>query len=136
MPERNDEQFESYLKSFRPVDPEPLPLHTKTHSVSARRRSVLAISAVACLAAVALVFIVLSRSPESTNEQAVSNPFSDARTFSASRDAESIDLPKLALTKLALDDHHAFDEFMTDKVQSQFPSMKSEQSALRVLAKE
>jgi len=24
MPEPNDEQFEKYLKNFRPVDPEPL----------------------------------------------------------------------------------------------------------------
>jgi hypothetical protein len=91
---------------------------------------------VACLAAVALVFIVFSRSPEVAQEQAVSKPFSDAHTFSASHDPKSIDLSTLALTKLALDDHHAFDEFMTDKVQSQFPRMNGEQSALRVLAKE
>jgi hypothetical protein len=41
-----------------------------------------------------------------------------------------------ALTNLALDDHAAFDKFMTDEVQTQFPSMQSDQSALRVLAKE
>jgi hypothetical protein len=79
---------------------------------------------------------MLSRSPEGANEQAVSKPFSDARSVSAHNDAKSTDLPTLALTKLALDDHHAFDEFMTEKVQSQFPRMNGEQSALRALAKE
>ena len=29
MHEPNDEQFENYLKDFRPIDPEPLPLRTK-----------------------------------------------------------------------------------------------------------
>jgi hypothetical protein len=136
MPDTNDAQLESYLKSFRPLDPEPLPLHVKTHSVSARRRSALAVFTVACSATVALVVIMLSRGPESSSEQLVSRPFSDAGAFVESKDGKRIGLPMIGLTKLALDNHQAFEEFMTDKTQSQFPPMNAEHSALRVLAKQ
>jgi hypothetical protein len=136
MPEPNDEQFESYLRSFRPVDPEPLPLHTKTHSVSARRRSALAVSAVACLAAAALVVIVLPRGQKGVSERADSQRVSDANASNGAHGGRRVELPTIALTKLALDNGQAFDEFMTYKTQSQFPPMNSEESALRVLAKE
>jgi len=136
MSDPNDEQFENYLKSFRPLDPDPLPLRTKTHSVSVRRRSALAVSAVACLAAVALVVIVLSSGREGAHEQSVSRPLSDADAFSGTNDGKRVGLPTIALTKLALDNHQAFDEFITDKTQSQFPPMSTEHSALRVLAKQ
>ena len=127
MPEPNDEQLEKYLKNFRPVDPEPLPVRTKKHAAGASSRSVLAACAVACLAAVALVMIVLPRAPKPDNNQELSAIPKNARHTEMS-------LP--ALTNLALDDHAAFDKFMTDEVQTQFPSMQSEQSALRVLAQE
>lgn len=136
MSDADDKQFESYLKSFHPVDPEPLPLHTKTHSVSARWRSPLAVSAVACLAAVGLVFVVLSRGPEGGSEQSASLPFGDGSHGGAGNDAKRVEMPTPVLTKLALDDRRAFDRVMTERFQSQFPSMKSEQSALRVLARE
>jgi hypothetical protein len=135
MSDGDDKQFESYLKNFLPVDPEPLTLRTKIHSAGTRGRSALAVSAVACLAAIALVFVVLSRGPEVANEPA-SRPFNDTNLPSANNDAKRIEMPTPVLTKLALDDHRAFDQVMTEKFQSQFPSMKSEQSALRVLARE
>jgi ferric-dicitrate binding protein FerR (iron transport regulator) len=127
MPEPNDEQFEKYLKNFRPVDPEPLPVRTKKHAAGANRRSALAACAVACLAAAALVMIVLPRGPRPTNNQ------SPAQITNNSQHTE-LSMP--ALTNLALDDHAAFDKFMTEEVQTQFPPMQSEQSALRVLARE
>jgi hypothetical protein len=130
----DDKQFERYLRNFRPINPEPRPLHIKTHSVSARRRSALAVSAVACLAVVALAFIVLSHGQGNESEQSASRPYSDADAFSRSNDAKRVELPTIALTKLALDNHQAFDKFMTDKTQSQFPPMNTEHSALRVLA--
>lgn len=127
MPEPNDEQFEKYLRNFRPVDPEPLPVRTKKHAAGASSRSALVACAVGCLAAVAAVVIVLPRNSRPSNYQAAAEPRDDARH-------DKISTP--ALTRLALDDHAAFDEFMSDKVQTQFPSMQSAQSALRVLAKE
>src|ERR1700723_1405600 len=122
MPESNDEQFEKYLKNFRPVDPEPLPVRTKKHTAGANSRSALAACAVACLAAVALVIIVLSSGR------------GDAK--GGGNDGRRVELTTMALTKLALDDRQAFDEFITDKTQSQFPPMSTEHSALRVLAKQ
>src|ERR1700684_467408 len=127
MPEPNDEQFEKYLKNFRPVDPEPLPIRTKKHTAGANSRSALAACAVACLAAVALVVIVLPHSSQPSG-----NPAPVELPNNARRDR--ISTP--TLTRLALDDHAAFDEFITDKIQSQFPPMSTEQSALRVLAKQ
>ncbi len=127
MPEPNDEQFEKYLKNFRPVDPEPLPVRTKKHAAGANRRSALAACAVACLAAVALVMIVLPRAPK---------PGYNQEPSAIPNNAQHTEISMPALTNLALDDHAAFDKFMTDEVQTQFPSMQSEQSALRVLAKE
>jgi hypothetical protein len=136
MSDADDKQFESYMKSFRPVDPEPLPLRTKMHSASARGRSMLAVSAVACLAAVALVFIVLHRGSDGAIEPVDSGLLRDLHAVSRRGEEKRIGLPTVVLTRLALDDSRTFDEFMTDKVNSQFPSMKNEQSALRVLAKE
>src|SRR5579863_1582039 len=98
MPEPNDEQFEKYLRNFRPVDPEPLPVRTEKHAAGANSRSALAACAVACLAAVALVMIVLPHSSQPTNDQAPA-PRSDAKQ-------DNISTP--ALTRLALDDRAAF----------------------------
>ncbi len=133
MPDTDEKQFESYLKSFRPVDPEPLPLGGKTHSVGARRRSALAVTAVACMTAIALVLVLIvsSHNQQNGNDQPASHTFSNS-----SDNAKPTKISAPVLTRLALDDHQSFDEFMSEKVQSQFPPMKSEQSALRVLAKE
>jgi len=131
MPEPNDEQFEAYLRSFHPVDPEPLPLRVKRHAAGAQHRSALAVIAVACLAAAALAVIVLPRNPRSTNEPLATLIPSDVSS-KAAKTGTSVP----ALARLALDDHAAFVEFMADKAESQFPQMKSEQSALRVLAKQ
>ena len=130
MPDPNEEQFENCLKAFRPVAPEPLPLHITTHSahaVPSRHRAALAVAAVACLAAAALAVIVFPRGSQSTNDEA-------PRHISSNTIPDGVSMP--ALTRLALDDKIAFDKIMTAKVQTQFPSMNSEQSALRVLAKE
>jgi hypothetical protein len=127
MPEPNDEQFQKYLNNFRPVDPEPLPVRTKKHAAGTNRRSALAACAVACLAAVALVVIVLPHSSRPTENQTPAGiPVNTKHT--------EISVP--LLTKLALDDRAAFDEFTREKVQTQFPQMKSQQSTLRILAKE
>jgi hypothetical protein len=131
MSDTDEKQFESYLKSFGPVAPEPLPLRPKAHSADARRRSALAGTVVACLAAVAFVLIVFSHKQQNGNDQPASSSFSDS-----SNNAKRTEIFTPVLTRFALDDHQSFDEFMTDKVQSQFPPMKSQESALRVLAKE
>jgi hypothetical protein len=127
MSDSNDEQFEKYLKNFRPVDPEPLPVRTKRHAAGANRRSALAACAVACLAATALVMIVLPREPQPGNNRELP---------AIPNDAQHAEMSMPALTNLALDDHAAFDKFMTDELRTKFPSMQSDQSALRVLAKE
>jgi hypothetical protein len=127
MPEPNDEQFEKYLKNFRPVDPEPLPVRTKKHAAGANSRSALAACAVACLAAVALVVIVLPHSSQPTADQAPP---------SIPNNAQHTEITIPTATRLALDDRAAFNKFMTEKVQTQFPAMKSEQSTLRILAKD
>ncbi|MBV9886761.1 MAG: hypothetical protein JO119_09465 [Acidobacteria bacterium] len=131
MPEPNDERFEIYLRSFRPVEPEPLPLRVEKRAVGAQHRSALAAIAIACLSAAALTVIVLPRSPQSTNETVPKQTSSDVSSKPAKTETS---MP--ALTRLALDDHAAFVEFMTDKAESQFPRMTNEQSALRVLAKQ
>lgn len=127
MSEPHDEQFENYLRSFRPVDPETLPVRAKRHAAGVEYRSKLAAIAVACAAAAALVMIVLPRSPQGTNEQVARQVLNNANRS---------DISGPALTKLALDDHAVFVEFMSDKAESQFPQMRSEQSTLRVLAKQ
>jgi ferric-dicitrate binding protein FerR (iron transport regulator) len=127
MPEPNDEQFEKYLKNFRPVDPEPLPVRTKKHAAGANRRSALAATAVAGLAAVALVVIMLPHTSQPTPDQA-QPPIPNS--------AQHKEISISAVTRLALDDRTAFNEFMTQKVQTQFPAMNSEQSTLRILARE
>jgi hypothetical protein len=133
MANSDDEQFKNYLNSFRPVTPEPL--HVKRYPVRARRLFTLA-AAAASIAAIVLVVLLLSRSRQrvlsptagsSANQEIAWQPL-------ASSSRSQLSTPRL--TKLALDDHEAFDEIMREKVRTQFPPMNGEQSALRVLAQE
>jgi site-specific recombinase len=137
MTSPDDEQFKSYLKGFRPVPPEPL--QTRRHSVRARRLFTLAAGATAGLAAIVVVLLLPSRTRERIVSTAdVSSPNQEtatrvARTLSSAKRSQ---MSTPALTKLALDDRETFNELMTEKLRTQFPSMNGEQSALRVLAKE
>lgn len=128
----DDEQFESYLKSFHPVAPEPLKL--EKHPIRTGR--LLVLTTTAAVGLVALVFVVtrfhrtwyrLPAATPSANQLVVTRPRENTNR-------SQISTP--ILTKLALDDEETFDELMAEKVRTQFPSMKDEQSALRVLAKE
>ena len=135
MPDFDDKQFEGYLKGFRPVEPEPLPLRIRRQSAGTRR-SALAASVVGCLAVAALAVIVLSDGRNGTTQLVASQPLSDTIQISGSSNRKRVEMPAIALTRLALDDHAAFEQFMTDKTQSQFPPMNTERSALRILAKQ
>lgn len=127
MPDRGEDQFENYLRSFRPIDPETLPAPIAAHARTVtRRRVALAFTATGCLAAAALLLITLPNARHAT-DKALSVP-----AFEASR--TNISSP--ALTRLAIDEHDAFAEFMAEKAKLQFPPMRSDQSTLKVLAKE
>jgi hypothetical protein len=63
MPIPDDEQFEHYLKQFRPLDPEPLPI--EKYSRVTRRRFVLAVWAAAAVAVLAMVLLATLRRPKS-----------------------------------------------------------------------
>lgn len=129
MPDRGEEQFENYLRSFRPIDPEAVPVPIAAHAGTAtatRRRIVLAFTVTGCLAAAALLLITLPNARRAT-DKAVSTPAIEAGRSNTSTPT---------LTRLALDEHDAFADFMTEKAKLQFPPMRSDQSTLRVLAKE
>ena len=127
MHDRDDEQFECYLKSFRPVDPGPLPFSASGTATSGRRRVAFAVTAVGCFAVAALLLITLSnRAPRMT----------DKTLSERASEPNQVQVSAPALTRLAFDDHDTFVELISKKAESQLPPMKGEQSALRVLAKE
>ena len=126
MPDHDEEQFERYLKNFRPVDPEPLPVRVEGKAQGAHRRIAFAVGVVASLAAAAVTLIMLPR-PQVTDSEVRSRPAENANH-------NDISIP--ILTNLALEDYVAFVELIDKKAELQFPTMKFEQSALRVLAKE
>lgn len=128
MADRGEEQFENYLRSFQPIDPEafPAPPIVARSATAARRRIALALTVTGCLTAAALLLITLP------NARRAADKALSERVIEASQ--ANISTP--TLTRLALDDQDAFAEFMTEKAESQFPPMRSDQSTLRVLAKE
>ena len=127
MSDRDDKQFEIYLKSFRPVAPESLPIPAVGNVPGSRRRAALAFATVGCLTAAALSLAAISHRAQQVGVQAIS---------AVEVQANQVEPSTPVLTRLAFDEHHAFDDFMSEKAQSQFPEMKREQSTLRVLAKE
>jgi hypothetical protein len=127
MPDHDEEQFERYLKNFRPVDPEPFPIRAKGKAQGAHGPIALAVGVVASLAAAAVTLIMLPRHPQATDSEVRSRPAENLNP-------NEISMP--ILTNLALEDHVAFVELIDKKAALQFPAMKTEQSALRVLAKE
>ena len=126
MTNREDEQFENYLKGFRPVAPPALP--AKRHRVTSRRLFAIAAGATATLAATFIIFSLLSRNGSHTPRTSV------ASGLIAGTKRSQIAAP--ALTKLALENPGAFDALMAERSHTQMPAMKGEQSALRILAKE
>jgi len=130
MVNREDEQFESYLKRFRPVAPQPLP--AKKHLTKFRRPFAIAAGVAAALAATLIVVLLLSRSRDHALRTGANSPAASG----AIANAEQATIAAPALTKLALENPEAFDALMTERLQRQMPLMKGEQSALRVLAKE
>jgi len=134
MANPDDEQLKSYLKSFHPVVPEPL--RTRAYPAKAGRLFALATTAAVSLAAIGLVVVLLSRSWQHVPRPATKSSPSREIAVQSLNSARGSQISTTLLTKLALDDHEAFDELMTEKVRTQFPLMKDEQSALRVLAKE
>lgn len=127
MPDRNDEQVEIYLKSFQPLAPATLSFRIVGHAPHSRRRIAFAFGAVGCLTSAALLLIALSHRAERVGVPALSGPEIQATLGQPSTPA---------LTRLALEHHNAFADFMTEKAQSQFPEMESKRSMLRVLAKD
>ena len=135
----DDEKFKSYLKKFRPVAPEPL--RAKRHPAGARVAFALA-GAAACTAVVVLGLLLPlhhEKSNHSTNRGGSSTDATQLSTSPAPR--PMVSTPKLrinspVLTKLAFDDSAAFDALVADESRTELPRMQSEQSALRVLAKD
>lgn len=138
MPILDDEQFERYLKEFRPVDPQPLP--AKKHLIVSRHQLTVVAVAAGALAATVILAILFSR----THEHGVptgdaSSVTRKATTLQPSRpivSSKQSEMGTPALTKLALEDSEAFNAVMTEKLKTQLPTMKDERSTLRVLAKE
>lgn len=134
----DDEQIKSYLKEFRPVDPQPLP--AKKHLIVSRHQLAVAAVAAGALAATVTLTILFSR----THKHGVptgdgSSVTQKATTLQASHPIASSKHSEMgtpALTKLALEDSEAFNAVMTEKLKTQLPTMKDERSTLRVLAKE
>lgn len=135
----DDEKFASYLKEFRPVAPEPLP--AKKHSVVTRRAFVLA-GAAACMAALVLGLLLTPHHQKSKQPTNIGRSSGDATQLATSQSFRTMaSTPRLhintpVLTKLALDDSAAFDALLADESRTELPRMQSEQSALRVLAKD
>jgi hypothetical protein len=138
MANSDDEQFKNYLKSFRPVTPQSL--QAKRHLVKPRRLFAVAVGVAASLAATVIVVLLLSHSRKHTLSTRKSRSVTEQTTMlQTSRPIASAKQSKIStpvLTKLALEDSEAFNTLMTERLQTQFPAMKGEQSALRVLAKE
>jgi len=125
--DRDDEQFKIYLKSFRPLAPQALPIAGVGNTPGSRLRIAFAFTAVGCLAAASVLLIVISHRADRAGIQAISP---------AEIQASRVEPSTPVLTRLALDEHEAFAEFLSEKAKSQFPAMRSERSTLRVLARE
>jgi hypothetical protein len=137
MANSDDEQFKNYLKSFRPVTPQSL--QAKRHLAKPRRLFAVAVGVAASLAATVIVVLLLSHSREhtlSTGKRSVTEQTTMLQTSRPIASATQSKISTPVLTKLALEDPEAFNTLMTERLQTQFPAMKGEQSALRVLAKE
>lgn len=138
MPVLDDEQFERYLKEFRPADPQPLPV--KGYSPLFCHQWAVAALAAGAVTATVILAILFSR----THEHGVptgdaSSVTQKATTLQASRpivSSKQSEMGTPALTKLALEDSEAFNAVMTEKLKTQLPTMKDERSTLRVLAKD
>src|SRR5215475_4855182 len=101
MPDLDDEQFDRYLKNFRPVEPGPLPFRVRTKTTNSRSRVAFAVTAVGCFAAAAVLLIAIRHpGPALTEPSASTNETKNGQT--------KISAP--ILTRTALDDQEAFAE--------------------------
>lgn len=125
MQQRNhDEDLVRYLKEFRPRAIRPLEMRRPTGNSWLRWLT----AAAAVGFAGSILFwhgqINKTKPPERIGAPASIEVMSQTH------------LSTPALTKLALDDEEAFDALLADESRNALPSMRSDQSALRVLAKE
>ena len=130
MPILDEGQFESYLKEFRPLPPQSVPVEVRPSA--ARRRFVRMGWAAACAAALVLAFLLLAHRPKSAEpaggsgalttapQLANSHPFTLGRANALLSGAPSI---KEAIDQLSFQPQAA-------------PPSKGKQSALTVLSKE
>jgi len=123
--EKHIEELERYLRTFQPRPIRQLGVP----QAGSRRVWRLAAAAIVIFAAGVLLWYAQRKEGRAREMVTIQHGRSSAGMPHARRS-----IP--ALTKLALDDSEAFDAFLTDESQSLLPSMQSEQSALRVLAKE
>jgi negative regulator of sigma E activity len=138
MANPDDEQFERYLKSFRPVTPPSL--RAKGHFFKARRPFAVAAGVAACVAATVIVVLLLFHARDhalpSANGSLVTHKTTRLQASHSIATAKQTEVSIPVLTKLALDDRETFNALMTEKLQRQMPPMEGGESALRVLAKE
>lgn len=134
----DDEQFEGYLKTFRPVDPPPL--QGRRNLVNPRRSSAMAAAIAVGLAAAVLLAILLfrirGRSPSTQGSAQITEHVSSSHDSLPDANLKGPEIGTPALTRLAFDDTQAFNRLMTEKLRTQLPPMTGERSTLRVLAKE
>ena len=114
--DRRDEQFESFLREFRPRLPRALPVVVRARAAWMPRLAAAAI----VLVALGVSFLTLSRKPSTPN----------------GTNREGSKLSPAALTRLALEDPARLDAVLDSSGRSALPRFDNKDSALRVLTKE
>jgi hypothetical protein len=113
-----EQKFEAYLRSFRPVQPQPLPL--AAHSFFGPRRIVAAAVAATLIGVVS--WLALEHAPIHVKAPA--------------KVASSPQISAATLTRIGLDDEHTLDVRMDDAAPLILPCCRGPQSSLAALAKE
>ena len=124
----HDEQFESFLREFHPRHPRPLPV-TGVHRPKWMFRAA---------AAVFLTFALGTSLWLLRREHVLPNSQRITRSTSAKPDSPAPQLPlsSISLTRIALDDPSQFDAALANASRHELPNFQSDESTLRVLAKE
>jgi hypothetical protein len=120
-----EEEIERYLKRFQPRAVRPLRMPPQTGRVWFLR---LAVTAGVILIGGLALWYTLRQTAQPSQARAIHDVRSEARSHPR--------ISTLALTRLALNDSKAFDNVLTERSRTMFPSMQGEGSALRALAKE
>lgn len=127
MPDRNDRELEMYLRKFRPVAPQPLPI---VASAGRRRRFVVIGAWASALAAAAALAIVMLHSPR---DRVVSVSHSASTATPARAISQPLTLAaatRLLATSPSLE--AVFDSFASETGKPAIP--KNERSAFQVLS--